>query len=113
MWYTIRVIKYCTQSCELTQMKHITTWFFTQLTVCHTLALFSLVALALLGRPLESEAGWLTYPPVGTLGVRCRSGATGTVATHCVNGCAPCGGTCATAGHDPHYAAYGWVRCGY
>jgi hypothetical protein len=39
-------------------MKHITKWFFTQMTVWYLLALLSLVALALLGRPVESEGGW-------------------------------------------------------
>jgi len=44
-------------------MKHITRWLFAQLTVWHTLALLNLVVLALLGRPLESQAGWLACPP--------------------------------------------------
>ena len=44
--------------------------------IWHTLALLSLLALALIGRPLESEAGWVTYPPtlpsVPTAGSRRR-----------------------------------------
>jgi hypothetical protein len=63
MWYTIRANEYCTLFCESAHMKHITKWFFTQLTVWYLLALLSLVALALLGRRVESQAGWLICAP--------------------------------------------------
>ena len=44
-------------------MKHITNSLFAQLSVCSVLAVLSVVALALLGRPVESQAGWLACPP--------------------------------------------------
>ena len=59
-------------------MKHITKAVLAQLTLWHVLAVFSWLALALLGRPLESQAGWLTYPPclaeLGTMSVRRKEG---------------------------------------
>jgi len=59
-------------------MKHITKWFLAQLTIWHVVALLSLVSLALLGRPAESQAGWLTCAPglvdLGTMPVRRKAG---------------------------------------
>jgi len=43
-------------------MKHITRWWFAQQELWHVLALLSLVTLALLGRSVESQAGWLACP---------------------------------------------------
>jgi len=79
MWYTIRAIEYCTPFCESAHMKHITKWFRAQLVVWHMLALFSLVTLALLGRPVESQAGWLIcdaprWMVEGASAVQCKKG---------------------------------------
>jgi len=55
-------------------MKHITKALFTQLAFLHVLAVFSWLALALFGQPVESQAGWLTNPPplvmLGTMPAR-------------------------------------------
>ncbi|MFL7811811.1 MAG: hypothetical protein AB8I80_24455, partial [Anaerolineae bacterium] len=55
-------------------MKHITKVFRTQLMFWHVLAVFSWLGLALLGQPVESQAGWLTCPPplvmLGTMPAR-------------------------------------------
>lgn len=47
----------------MAHMQNTTECSFTQQT-WHTLALVSILALALLGRPVESQAGWIAYPPV-------------------------------------------------
>ncbi len=44
-------------------MKHTTKSLGTQLFLWYFLVVFSLLALALHGRPLDSQAGWLTCPP--------------------------------------------------
>ena len=44
-------------------MKHTTKSLCTQLFPCHLLVVVSLLGLALLGRPVDSQAGWLTCPP--------------------------------------------------
>ena len=44
-------------------MKHTTKSLHTQLRPCHLLVVLSLLGLALLGRPADSQAGWLTCPP--------------------------------------------------
>jgi transposase-like protein len=57
-------------------MKHITEEFLAQLTFCHVFVLLSWVTLAVLGQPVESQAGWYTCPPrlvdLGTMPVRRR-----------------------------------------
>ena len=69
---------YHTTIYELAQMKHITKAFLTQLAFWHVLAVFSWLTLALLGRPVESQAGWLTCPPrlaeLETMPVRRKAG---------------------------------------
>ena len=52
-----------TESCELAQMKHSTKWSFAQFQSWHILVVLSLLALALLGRVPDSQAGWMTCPP--------------------------------------------------
>jgi transposase-like protein len=47
----------------MTQMKHITEAFLTQLRLWHLVAVFGWLTLALLGQPVESQAGWLVCPP--------------------------------------------------
>jgi len=44
-------------------MKHSTKWSFAQFQTWHILVVLSLLALALLGRVPDSQAGWLTSPP--------------------------------------------------
>ena len=46
-------------------MKHITRWWFAQQGIWYVLVLLSLVTLALLGRTVESQAGWLAWPAQG------------------------------------------------
>ncbi len=59
-------------------MKHITKAVHTQLAFWHILAVFGWLVLAVLGRPVESQAGWLTCPPhlvaLGTMPVRRKEG---------------------------------------
>ena len=44
-------------------MKHTTESLFAQFLPCHLLVVLSVLALALLGQPVDSQAGWLTCPP--------------------------------------------------
>ena len=63
MWYTVFAKTNRTESCELAQMKHNTKRSFAQLQSWHILVILSVLALALLGRVPDSQAGWMTCPP--------------------------------------------------
>jgi Transposase IS66 family len=63
MWYTVFAETHCAESCELAHMKHTTKAQRVQLQFWHGLVLLSLLTLALLGRPPDSQAGWLLCPP--------------------------------------------------
>jgi len=63
MWYTVFVGTHCTESRELAHMQHTTKAQLIQLQAWHGLVLLSLLTLALLGQPPDSQVGWLACPP--------------------------------------------------
>ena len=63
MWYTVLATEQSTKISELAQMQHTIKRSFAQPQVWHILVLLSVLALALMGHPPESQVGWYGCPP--------------------------------------------------